>query len=83
MTTVEPLSAGDVLPTDGLYVIFEFNPHDATLTKVGENYSSSPYNRWEALEAARAAAEERAARGEAHQYIVALATPAGGFRPAA
>jgi len=44
MTIVEPLQDGDGLPTDGLYMIFEFNPHNARLTTIGEYYSSSPYS---------------------------------------
>ena len=81
MTIVEPLQDGDGLPTDGLYMIFEFNPHNARLTTIGEYYSSSPYNRREAFEAAQAAAEQRTVRGETHQYIVARVVPEGGFRP--
>ncbi len=81
MTAIEPLRAGEVLPADGLYMIFEFNPRNAALTTVGVSYAFSPYNRREAFEAAQTAAEQRATRGEVHQYIVALVTPVGGFRP--
>ncbi|GGJ88973.1 hypothetical protein GCM10010123_18200 [Pilimelia anulata] len=82
MASVEPLPAGDVVPDEGYYVIFEFDPGTAEMRKVGDTYATSAFSRREALEHAEAAALQQASRGGGLQYLVARVTPEGGFRPA-
>lgn len=79
LSRVEALSDGDIMPGSH-FMIFEFNPHDASLTRVGDIYSDSPFNRREAYEDARALAEQSARRNANLQYVVSRVTPQGGFK---
>lgn len=67
--------------SDGYYLILSFDPRNAQLAVFGE-YSFAPGNVAEAVDEAKQAAEQAAARGLPLQYLVVQAVTKYGYRPA-
>jgi hypothetical protein len=51
-------------------MIMEFDPNNAELTKFGDTYADSEFNRAEAERDAKAATEQAASKGIKMQYLV-------------
>ncbi len=60
-------------------MIMQFDPHNAEMTKFGDTYANSDYNRAEAERDAAAAADQAAAKGLELQYIVVRAEAVAAF----